>query len=161
MRYQEAYEQVQLAIQKAELSFAIGENILDTYFDIAVEDIGLRVVRKRDIESFTSLASKELVFTKSNVSNQIYKVRFDEKVIPFVDRASVNEGKTNTDNDQLGYYLDTDVDTGSITGATSANPIQITSASHGLDSNDYVKISEIAGLLSASGAKIRCKRYPS
>ncbi len=153
MRYQEAYEQVQLALQKAELSFAISENILNTYFDIAVEDIGLRVLRKRDIERFTSLASKELVFTKSNISNQIYKVQFDEKVIPFVDRALVNEGKTNTDYDKLGYYIDTNVSTGSIIEVQSDNPIQIVSVSHGLDSNDYVIISEIVGLLSDNGAK--------
>ena len=45
-----------------------------------------------------------------------------------------------------------DATSGSITGGTRANPCAVTSASHGLDSGDFVIFSEIDGLnLSATG----------
>ncbi|MCK4958038.1 MAG: hypothetical protein KAT00_01530 [Planctomycetes bacterium] len=50
------------------------------------------------------------------------------------------------------YQIDIEVpETGAITDATNATPIVITSATHGLSTNDYVRIIEVEGNTAANG----------
>lgn len=155
MRYREVYEIILIALKKFKLSFPVGENMLNSIFDSHVEDISIRVLKKRDYERFTTTATKEYVFTKTNLPSQhggVFRVQLgDGSPVPFIDKPSAPV-LDDDDIANIGYYIDTDVDTGAVTGATSANPIVVTSTAHGLATGDYVIISEIAGLLSAAGA---------
>lgn len=57
---------------------------------------------------------------------------------------------TTTFESTPGTYIDAP-ETGSITAATTANPVVITSASHGLTSGDKIKISGVTGMLELNG----------
>ena len=95
--------------------------------------------------------TKEFTFTNSDVTNSIYRVTYDDKLIPFVPEGSLGDNIDDDDVAQLGYYFKKDDRlSGSITAATSANPIAITSNGHELSTGDHVIISGIAGLLSSS-----------
>tara|TARA_B100000315_G_scaffold213757_1_gene211872 strand:+ start:1265 stop:2140 length:876 start_codon:yes stop_codon:yes gene_type:complete len=152
MRYQEAFEIIDASLEGSGLSFPVSEKLKNTFFDSQVENIGLRVVKKTAFESFTSDGGREYIFTNANASDAIYKVQIGTKVVPFTPETASVEDIDDSNISVIGYYIKTDVANGTITGATTANPIVITSASHGLGSNDYVYISEISGLLSSSGA---------
>lgn len=152
MRYQEAFEVVNAALIKHNISFPVTENILIESFEDIIEEIGLTVVRKRDSETFSENGTKEYKFTKINVSDQIFRVQIGTGTqVPFT---SKKDAPIEDDDDLANNscYLDQEVSKGTITVATSAKPIQITSTAHGLVSDDFVKISEIVGLLSATGA---------
>ena len=73
MRYREAYELIDAAVGKAELGFPVTETLKAMFFDQEVENIGLRVVRKSILESFTA-GGKEFVLTDNKRSNKVYKV---------------------------------------------------------------------------------------
>tara|TARA_R110002020_G_scaffold259415_1_gene473319 strand:+ start:1320 stop:2216 length:897 start_codon:yes stop_codon:yes gene_type:complete len=156
MRYREAYELIDAAVGKAELGFPVTETLKAMFFDQEVENIGLRVVKKSIMQSFTA-GGKEFVLTDNKRTNKIYKVELEDgtgttKSVPYLDD-SVMYFTTDEDTiSRLAYTLRTDATSGSITGGTRANPCAITSASHGLDSGDFVIFSEVDGLnLSATG----------
>jgi len=152
MRYQEALELIFSATQNFGLSFPITENLIYSHIDYVIDNIGLRVVRKKDTEEFTSSSgTTEYLFTKNNVTNQIFRVQFDEILIPFVSKKDASALAASKIQNNSCYY-DENVDKGVITAGTSANPINITDVAHGLVSNEKVKISEIAGLLLAAGS---------
>jgi len=156
MRYREAYELIDAAVGKAELGFPVTETLKAMFFDQEVENIGLRVVRKSILESFTA-GGKEFVLTDNKRSNKVYKVELEDgtgstKAVPYLDDAVMFYSTDEDTISNLAYTLRTDATSGSITGGTRANPCAITSASHGLDSGDFVIFSEIDGLnLSATG----------
>ena len=156
MRYREAYELIDAAVGKAELGFPVTETLKAMFFDQEVENIGLRVVRKSILESFTA-GGKEFVLTDNKRSNKVYKVELEDgtgstKAVPYLDDAVMFYSTDEDTISNLAYTLRMDATSGSITGGTRANPCAITSASHGLDSGDFVIFSEIDGLnLSATG----------
>ncbi len=144
MRYQEAYELIELGVISNGVEIPISPAMKEIYFDQAVNDITMRSVQKRDYQSF-STSAKEYVFTKSNYSGQIYKVELDKVNVPFVDESVIISDVADDDVSKIGYYIKTDTSNGSITAVTSASPSVVTSASHGLDTGDYVMFSEIVG----------------
>ena len=144
MRYQEAYELMDSGVIAGGIELPVSHNLMEIYFDQAVNDIAMRSVRKKDSQSF-SASGKEYVFTKGNYSGQIYKVELDQTDVPFVDESAVISNVEDDDISKIGYYIKTDISTGNITGVTSANPTVITSSSHGLDTGDFVIFSEISG----------------
>ena len=156
MRYREAYDLIDAAVGKAELGFPVTETLKAMFFDQEVENIGLRVVRKSILESFTA-GGKEFVLTDNKRSNKVYKVELEDgtgstKAVPYLDDAVMFYSTDEDTISNLAYTLRVDATSGSITGGTRANPCAITSASHGLDSGDFVIFSEIDGLnLSATG----------
>jgi|TARA_R100000049_G_C1944026_1_gene88643 hypothetical protein len=156
MRYREAYELIDAAVGKAELGFPVTETLKAMFFDQEVENIGLRVVRKSILESFTA-GGKEFVLTDNKRSNKVYKVELEDgtgstKAVPYLDDAVMFYSTDEDTISNLAYTLRTDATSGSITDGTRADPCVITSASHGLDSGDFVIFSEIDGLnLSATG----------
>jgi hypothetical protein len=144
MRYQEAYELIDAGVVAGGIEIPVSHNLMEIYFDQAVNDIAMRAVRKKDFQSFSS-SGKEYVFTKNNYSGQIYKVELDQADVPFVDESAIISNVEDDDISKIGYYIKTDTSTGSITGATGASPSVITSTSHGLETGDYVIFSEIKG----------------
>ena len=156
MRYREAYELIDAAVGKAEIGYPVTETLKAMFFDQEVENIGLRLVKKSIRVSF-SVSGKEYVLTDEKRSNKIYKVELEDstgstRAVPYIDD-SVMYFSTDEDTiSNIGYTLRTDATSGSLTAGTRANPCSITSASHGLDSGDFVIFSEIDGLnLSATG----------
>tara|TARA_R100000664_G_scaffold33608_1_gene51214 strand:+ start:853 stop:1770 length:918 start_codon:yes stop_codon:yes gene_type:complete len=144
MRYQEAYELIDAGVIAGGIELPVSHNLIEIYFDQAIKDIAMRAVRKKDSESFTT-SSKEYIFTNANYSGQIYKVELDKVDVPFVDESAIISDIADDDVSKIGYYIKTDTSTGSITGITSASPSEVTSASHGLATGDYVIFSEIVG----------------
>ncbi len=144
MRYQEAYTLVNDKVKKHDI--VVGERILDNLFDTAVKDLGLRVVRKEDYEEF-SASGTTYVFTKANFSQQVFRVQRDsDEPLPPSDKSILK-----AESGSRGYYIDRNFTTGLITAGTQADPIKLTSASHGKVTGDHVFLSEIVGLLSAAG----------
>ena len=157
MRYKEAYETVRFALKKHKLSFPITENILNDYFDSNVETLGLRLVRVTDTETWTTVAEQlDYIATNSNFTNKHIKLHTNSKHIPFIPHNSAPVPDSNLSNEfqdyKIGYYFKKEITSKDVTGATSADPIVFTSTAHGLTTGDYVRMSEIVGLLSASGA---------
>jgi len=144
MRYQEAYELIDAGVVAGGIEIPVSHNLMEIYFDQAVNDIAMRAVRKKDFQSFSS-SGKEYIFTKNNYSGQIYKVELDQVDVPFVDESAIISNVEDDDVSKIGYYIKTDTSTGSITGITGASPSEVTSASHGLETGDYVIFSEIKG----------------
>ena len=144
MRYQEAYDLIEAGVIAGGIELPMSPAIKSIYFDQAVNEISLRCVRKKGYQSF-SASGKEHVFTNDNYSGQIYKVELDQVNVPFLDESAVISDMDDDDVSRIGYYIKTDISEGTITGATSASPTVITSASHGLDTGDYVVFSEIVG----------------
>ena len=144
MRYQEAYELIDAGVVAGGIEIPVSHNLMEIYFDQAVNDIAMRAVRKKDFQSFSS-SGKEHIFTKNNYSGQIYKVELDQVDVPFVDESAIISNVEDDDVSKIGYYIKTDTSTGSITGITGASPSEVTSASHGLETGDYVIFSEIKG----------------
>lgn len=144
MRYQEAYELIDTGVIAGGVEIPVSHNLMEIYFDQAVNDIAMRSVRKKDFQSFTS-SGKEYIFTKGNYSGQVYKVELDQADVPFVDESAIISNVEDDDVSKIGYYIKTDTSTGSITGVTGASPSVVTSASHGLETGDYVVFSEIKG----------------
>jgi len=150
MRYREAYELIDAAVNKADIGYPVTETLKAMFFDQEVENIGLRLVKKSIRASF-SVSGKEYVITDSKRSNKIYKVELEDstgstRAVPYIDD-SVMYFSTDEDTiSNIGYTLRTDATSGSLTAGTRANPCSITSASHGLDSGDYVIFSEVVGL---------------
>tara|TARA_R100000687_G_C6441261_1_gene160666 strand:+ start:510 stop:1406 length:897 start_codon:yes stop_codon:yes gene_type:complete len=156
MRYREAYELIDAAVNKADIGYPVTETLKAMFFDQEVENIGLRLVKKSIRASF-SVSGKEYVITDSKRSNKIYKVELEDstgstRAVPYIDD-SVMFFSTDEDTiPSIGYTLRTDATSGSLTAGTRANPCSITSASHGLDSGDYAIFSEVVGLdLSTTG----------
>ena len=132
MRYREAYELIDAAVGKAELGFPVTETLKAMFFDQEVENIGLRVVKKSILESF-SAGGKEFVLTDNKRSNKIYKVELEDgtgstKAVPYLDNAVMFYSTDEDTIANLAYTLRTDATSGSITGGTRANPCSITSA---------------------------------
>ena len=144
MRYQEAYELIDTGVIAGGVELPVSHNLMEIYFDQAVNDIAMRAVKKRDYQSFTT-SGKAHVFTKSNYSGQIYKVELDKVDVPFVDESAIISDVADDDVSKIGYYIKTDTSNGTITGVSSAAASSVTSASHGLDTGDYVIFSEIVG----------------
>tara|TARA_R110002020_G_scaffold123523_3_gene280109 strand:+ start:1374 stop:2291 length:918 start_codon:yes stop_codon:yes gene_type:complete len=144
MRYQEAYELINAGVIAGGVEIPVSHNLMEIYFDQAMKDIAMRAVKKKDYQSFSS-SGKEYVFTNSNYSGQIYKVELDQTDVPFVDESAIISNVDDDDVSRIGYYIKTDISTGSITGITGASPSVVTSASHGLETGDYVVFSEIKG----------------
>ena len=140
MRYREAYELIDAAVGKAELGFPVTETLKAMFFDQEVENIGLRVVKKSILESF-SAGGKEFVLTDNKRSNKIYKVELEDgtgstKAVPYLDNAVMFYSTDEDTIANLAYTLRTDATSGSITGGTRANPCSITSATV-TDSNTF------------------------
>lgn len=144
MRYKEAYDLVFKKVEKHNLD--VGERLLDTLFDTAVKDLGLRLVQKEDFEEF-SVSGNEYVFTKENFPGTAFRVqRNTDEPLPYVAK-----GVLKIEAYSRGFYIDRDVNTGVITAGTSANPIVLTSTAHGRTTEDHVFLSEIVGFLNATG----------
>ena len=150
MRYREAYELIDAALHKAEVGFPVTEALKANFFDQEVENIGLRVVKKSIMQSF-SASGKEYIITDDKRSNKIYKVELEDgtgstKAVPFIDDSVMFYSTDENTISNIAFTTRTDATSGSVTAGTRANPCAITSASHGLDSGDYVIFSEIVGL---------------
>jgi len=150
MRYREAYELIDAAVNKADIGYPVTEKLKAMFFDQEVENIGLRLVKKSILESFT-VSGKEYIFTDNKRSNKIYKVELEDstgstKAVPYLDDAVMFYSTDENTISNIAYTLRTDATSGSLTAGTRANPCAITSASHGLDSGDYVIFSEVVGL---------------
>tara|TARA_R100000808_G_C2119919_1_gene131460 strand:+ start:66 stop:1016 length:951 start_codon:yes stop_codon:yes gene_type:complete len=166
MRYQEAYELIQVSLDSQGLvTFPITEKLKAQFFDNIVKDIAYRVVRKVNMESF-SASGDNLTFTNPDYSGQVYKVELissntsssdSKSVIPFIpESAMINDDDDNVTN--VGYFLKTDIsrdnvdDDSAFGGASgSTNTLTVESSSdHGLVTGDYVILSEI--IADGSGA---------
>ena len=150
MRYREAYELIDAALNKAAVGFPVTETLKATFFDQEVENIGLRLVKKSILESFTA-SGKEFVLTDSKRSNKVYKVELEDgtgstKAVPFIDDAVMFYSTDEDTVSNLAFTLRTDATSGSLSAGTRANPCSITSTAHGLDSGDFVVFSEVVGL---------------
>tara|TARA_R110002049_G_scaffold18994_7_gene71928 strand:- start:676 stop:1572 length:897 start_codon:yes stop_codon:yes gene_type:complete len=150
MRYREAYELIDAALNKAEVGFPVTETLKATFFDQEVENIGLRLVKKSILESFTA-SGKEFILTDSKRSNKVYKVELEDgtgstKAVPFIDDAVMFYSTDEDTVSNLAFTLRTDATSGSLSAGTRANPCSITSTAHGLDSGDFVVFSEVVGL---------------
>ena len=145
MRYQEAYELIDVGIIASGIEIPITESLKSIYFDKAIEQIAMRSVQKKNIEEF-AVSGKEYIFTNEDYSGQVYKVELDQKDVPFVDESAVISNSEDDDVSHIGYFLKTDNSkTGVITNVSQASNAQITSVGHGLTTNDYVIISEVNG----------------
>ena len=144
MRYQEAYELIDIAVAEGKIAYPISPSLKEIFFDQILEEVALRVVKKRDSESF-STSGKSYIFTNANITEQVYKVELDKTDVPFVPESSIISNVSDDDVSKIGYYLKTDVSTGSISAITGDSPTVVTSASHGLSTGDYVVFSEIKG----------------
>ena len=158
MRYQEAYEMVEAGLSKSALGFPITEPLISSFFDNKVQEVGGRVLRKRSSQELSTTTTNVYTLTNEDASMRIYKVTLvgsnDSKTVPYVSEKRYAEGADEDTIMNIGYFVsEENSSTGTITGATSANPIVITSSSHGLETGDKVKITAIVGLLSGTGAK--------
>ena len=158
MRYQEAYEMIEAGLSKAALGFPITEPLIASFFDNGVQEVGARVLRKRNSQTFSTSTTNVYTLSNEDASMRIYKVAMigsnDSKTVPYVSEKRYAEGIDEDTIQNIGYFVSEEsASTGSITGATSANPIVVTSSAHGLETGDRVKITDIVGLLSATGAK--------
>ena len=154
MRYKEAYELVDAALLNANLEFPVLEATKSFIFDNKVQEVGLRTVKKHNTETFSTTGGRAFTFTNPDITTQVYKVELGDKNVPFVPEGGTNSNAANDDIDQIGFYLKNEtVSEGTISAATAANPIVVTSASHGLETGDFVFIDNIAGLISATGSK--------
>ena len=158
MRYQEAYEMVEAGLSKSALGFPITEPLISSFFDNKVQEVGGRVVRKRGSQELSTTTTNVYTLTNEDASMRIYKVTLigssNSKAVPYVSEKRYSEGADEGTIQNIGYFVsEENSSTGTITGATSANPIVITSSSHGLETGDKVKITGIVGLLSGTGAK--------
>ena len=74
MRYQEAYELIQISLDNTlEVPFTVSEKLKAQLFDNFVKDIALRVVRKVVKQEFTA-GGDNFAFTNPDYSGQVYKV---------------------------------------------------------------------------------------
>ena len=128
MRYQEAYEMVEAGLTKSALGFPVTEPLIANFFDAKVQEVGSRVMRKVNSQTFTTSATNAYELSNEDASMRIYKVTMtgsnDSKNVPFVSERRYAEG---TDEDlitNIGYFVkETEATTGSITAMTRANPI--------------------------------------
>ena len=166
MRYQEAYELIQVSLDsQGFVQFPISEKLKSQFFDNTVKDIAHRVVRKVNVETFTA-GGDNFVFTNPDYSEQVYKVELidadsnssnNKKVIPFVpESAMINNDDDNVTN--VGYFLKTDISRDSIANTSvfsaasgSVNTLTIDSTlAHGLTTGDSVILSEIIAVNTAA-----------
>ena len=166
MRYQEAYELIQVSLDSQGLvQFPISEKLKAQFFDNTIKDIAYRVVRKVNMESFTA-GGDNFAFTNPDYSEQVYKVELissntsssdSKSVVPFIpESAMINDDDANVSN--VGYFLKTDVsrDTVAVTSifrsaSDSVNVLTVDSTSdHGLVTGDYVILSEIIAVNTAA-----------
>ena len=166
MRYQEAYELIQVSLDSQGLvQFPISEKLKAQFFDNTIKDIAYRVVRKVNMESFTA-GGDNFAFTNPDYSEQVYKVELissntsssdSKSVVPFIpESAMINDDDANVSN--VGYFLKTDVsrDTVAVTSvfgsaSGSVNVLTVDSTSdHGLVTGDYVVLSEIIAVNTAA-----------
>ena len=158
MRYQEAYELIQVSLDSQGLvTFPITEKLKAQFFDNTIKDIAYRVVRKVNMESFTA-GGDNFVFTNPDYSGQVYKVELissntsssdSKSVVPFIpESAMINNDDANVTN--VGYFLKTDVSRGTVDATSTfssvsnivTNPLAVVST-NSLDNGDYVVLSEI------------------
>ena len=166
MRYQEAYELIQVSLDSQGLAqFPITEKLKAQFFDNVIKDIAYRVVRKVNMESFTA-GGDNFAFTNPDYSGQVYKVELissntsssdSKSVVPFIpESAMINDDDANVSN--VGYFLKTDIsrDTVAVTSvfgnaSGSVNVLTVDSTSdHGLVTGDYVILSEIIAVNTAA-----------
>ena len=154
MRYQEAYELIQVSLDNTlEVPFPVSEKLKAQLFDNFVKDIALRVVRKVNKEEFTA-GGDNFAFTNPDYSKQIYKVELigsnSKSVVPFIpESAMIDNDDANVAN--VGYFVKTDIARGTILGdsafdsATSGvNVLTInTAAIHGLTTGDSIILTEL------------------
>ena len=157
MRYKEAYEAVRTALKKHKLSFELSENLLNEYFDSNVKTLGLTLVRSKGTEAWSTVAQQlDYLATNSNFSKQHIRLYTGSKYIPFVPQESAPVPDSNLNNEdqdyEIGFYFADEITSKSVTAATSADPIVFTSTAHGLVTGDYVRMSEVVGLLLTTDA---------
>ena len=154
MRYQEAYELIQVSLDNTlEVPFPVSEKLKAQLFDNFVKDIALRVVRKVNKEEFTA-GGDNFAFTNPDYSKQIYKVELigsnSKSVVPFIpESAMIDNDDANVSH--VGYFVKTDIARGTILGdsafdsATSGvNVLTInTAAVHGLTTGDSIILTEL------------------
>jgi len=159
MRYQEAYELIQVSLDSQGLvTFPITEKLKAQFFDNTIKDIAYRVVRKVNMESFTA-GGDNFVFTNPDYSGQVYKVELissntsssdSKSVVPFIpESAMIDNDDANVSN--VGYFIKTDVgrgtvDTDSAFGAESGSTNVLTVetvVAHGLVKANKVRLTEI------------------
>ena len=156
MRYQEAYELVEAGLVKSALGFPVTEPLIAKFFDAKVQEVGARAMRKVNSQTFTTSATNAYELSNEDASMRIYKVTMtgsnDSKNIPFVSEKRYAEGMDEDLITSIGYFVkEDDATTGSITAMTRANPITVTSSSHGLESGIKVKITNVVGMLPDTG----------
>ena len=154
MRYQEAYELIQVSLDNTlEVPFPVSEKLKAQLFDNFVKDIALRVVRKVNKEEFTA-GGDNFAFTNPDYSKQIYKVELigsnSKSVVTFItESAMIDNDYDNVSH--VGYFVKTDIARGTILGdsafdsATSGvNVLTInTAAVHGLTTGDSIILTEL------------------
>jgi hypothetical protein len=105
MRYQEAYELINAGVVSSGISMPVSEKLMSIYFDKAVEEVAMRAVKKKNVETFTTISSRSYIFNNEDYSGQIFKVELDSKNVPFVDEASTISDIDNDDVSKIGYYI--------------------------------------------------------
>ena len=70
MRYQEAYELIDVGIIASGIEIPITESLKSIYFDKAIEQIAMRSVQKKNIEEF-AVSGKEYIFTNEDYYRQV------------------------------------------------------------------------------------------
>ena len=155
MRYQEAYELVEAGLVKSALGFPVTEPLISKFFDAKVQEVGSRTTRKVNSQTFTTSATNAYELSNEDASMRIYKVTMtgsnDSKNIPFVSEKRYAEGMDEDLITSIGYFVkETIATTGTITAMTRANPIVVTSSSHGLESGRKLKITDVVGSFSAT-----------
>ena len=158
MRYQDAYDLISTSLEAQGMVLPDSSGVKGHYFDTAVENIGMRVVRKKDVITYTA-SGREYVIDNDDITNSIYKVEVDKKIVPFVPDKQTVADIVDSKVSHIGYYLKTDVGQGVITDITEANPGVITSTGHGLVTGDYVVFYDFTGVTKAGGNDYEGKRY--
>jgi len=140
MRYKEAYELIDAAMLSVSPNFPITTTIKNKFFDDNVSALGLRFVRKLNEEEFDIVTDqKEYVFTRSDATRQIYRVKLGTTILPLISRAQI------ADPDDLflqGYYYDEKISGyGEITNVVGGSTTSLTVSSQpDLVAGDYINI---------------------
>jgi len=140
MRYKEAYELIDAAMLSVSPNFPITTTIKNKFFDDNVSALGLRFVRKLNEEEFDIVTDqKEYVFTRSDATRQIYRVKLGTTILPLISRAQI------ADPDDLflqGYYYDEKISGyGEITNVVGGSTTSLTVSSQpDLVDGDYINI---------------------
>ena len=139
---------------KANIGVPVTPALKALTFDRFVKSAGKKLVRNVSVETITATGTNEYVISNSDYDGQIIKVERNGLLVPFVGEKNASLNGDSSTVARLGYWTrhKTDViDT--IFSMNADNPtIVSTPLSHGLTTGEFIRISQVNGFLSSTGA---------